>query len=177
MLRFVHSFLDRINTFIFSLHPRIKIAKKTVVKRGARLVANNSGIIIIGENSLIENGAVIDACDGSVEIGAFSTVQLGCVLYGHGGLKVGDGVRIATGTKIIPANHKFADLNLPIFKQGLTMKGIIIHNNVWLGANCVVTDGVCINTGVVVGAGSVVTNDLAPKAIYAGVPAKMISRR
>ena len=177
MYRLLCYFMDRLNTCIFSLHPRITIGKRTIVKRGAILLASNDGRITIEENSLIEFGAVIDASGGFIRIGMFSTVQVGCGLYGHGGLEVGNGVRIAAGTKIIPANHRFDELTVPIFRQGLQMRGITIHDDVWLGANCVITDGVCIQTGVVVGAGSVVTKDLAPNAIYAGVPAKMIRKR
>ena len=177
MIRLLRTTLDWLNTVILSLHPRIHVGSKSRIKFGARLFVGSNGKIIIASNSLVEIGAVIDACEGIVEVGSFSTIQVGCVLYGHGGLKIGNGVRIATGTKIVPANHKFSDLTVPIYEQGLSKIGIVVRDNVWIGANCVITDGVFIDAGVVVGAGSVVTKDLAQKAVYAGVPAKMISRR
>ncbi len=54
---------------------------------------------------------------------------------------------------------------------------IIIGNDVWLGANVIVVDGVKIGDGAVVAAGSVVTKDIPPYAIVGGVPAKIIKYR
>ena len=54
---------------------------------------------------------------------------------------------------------------------------ITIGNDVWLGANVIVVDGVNISDGVIVAAGSVVTKDIPPYAIVGGVPAKIIRYR
>lgn len=54
---------------------------------------------------------------------------------------------------------------------------IIIANDVWVGANVVILDGVNISDGVIVAAGSIVTKDIPPYAIVAGVPAKVIKYR
>jgi len=52
-----------------------------------------------------------------------------------------------------------------------------IGNDVWIGANVIVLDGVTIGNGAVVGANSVVTKDVLPFAIVGGVPAKEIKKR
>ena len=54
---------------------------------------------------------------------------------------------------------------------------IVIGNDVWIGANSVILDGVNISNGVIVAAGSVVTKDIPPYAIVGGVPAKIIKYR
>lgn len=54
---------------------------------------------------------------------------------------------------------------------------IEICNDVWLGANVIVVDGVTIGDGVIVAAGSVVTKNIPPYAIVGGVPAKIIKYR
>ena len=54
---------------------------------------------------------------------------------------------------------------------------IIIGNDVWLGANVIVVDGVKIGDGAIVAAGSVVTKDIPPYTIVGGVPAKIIKYR
>ncbi len=54
---------------------------------------------------------------------------------------------------------------------------INIGNDVWIGANAVILDGVTIGNGAVVGAGAVVTKDVEPYAIVAGVPARIIKYR
>lgn len=169
--------LDKFNTLIFALHPRIKVGKGAIIRKGARLLVRKSGKIYIGCGSIIEFSAVLDTCDGIIRIGRNSTVQIGCVLYGHGTLTIGSGVRIAAGTKIIPANHVYSDRNIPIYKQGVIADGITINDDVWIGANCVVTDGVVVGEGVVIGAGSLVSKSLHNYKIYAGVPAKMIGER
>lgn len=51
---------------------------------------------------------------------------------------------------------------------------VVIGNDVWLGANVVVTGGVTIGDGCVIGAGSVVTRDIPPFSLAAGVPCRMI---
>lgn len=52
-----------------------------------------------------------------------------------------------------------------------------IGNDVWIGANAIVLDGVRIGNGVIVGAGAVVVKDIPPYAIVVGVPAKIIRYR
>ena len=53
----------------------------------------------------------------------------------------------------------------------------VIGNDVWLGGNVVILEGVTIGDGAVVGAGGVVTKDLPPYSISVGVPAKVIGYR
>ena len=49
-----------------------------------------------------------------------------------------------------------------------------IGDNCWFGVNCVVTSGVTIGERCVIGANSVVTEDLPPRVIAAGSPAKVL---
>ena len=59
--------------------------------------------------------------------------------------------------------------------QGFTTKGPTrIGDNVWCGANVVVTSGVTIGERCVIGANSVVTTDIPPFSIAAGAPARVI---
>ncbi|MGB7117605.1 MAG: acyltransferase, partial [Anaerolineales bacterium] len=77
-------------------------------------------------------------------------------------------------TQLIAVNHVFDDPKRPFFKQGITAAGIVIEDDVWLGANAVVTDGVRIGEGAVVAAGAVVTKDVPPHTVVAGVPARIV---
>ncbi|MFC5775031.1 CatB-related O-acetyltransferase [Ectobacillus antri] len=54
---------------------------------------------------------------------------------------------------------------------------IIIGNDVWIGANAIILDGVNIGNGAIVAAGAVVTKDVPDFAIVAGVPARIIRFR
>lgn len=54
---------------------------------------------------------------------------------------------------------------------------IALGNDVWIGAQAFVRDGVVIGDGAIVAAGAVVTTDVPPYAIVGGVPAKLIRHR
>jgi acetyltransferase-like isoleucine patch superfamily enzyme len=99
------------------------------------------------------------------------------VLYGHGGLTIGAGVRIAAHVVIIPGSHNFADPDRLIYEQGMTYAGVTIGDDVWIGTGAKILDGVTVGRGAVIAAGAVVTKDVAPLAIVGGVPAKVIGRR
>lgn len=147
------------------------------VRRHAFMECGKDGHISIGAHSLIMPYAMLLAYSGRIELGEYCTVNPYCVLHGHGGLKAGNYVRIAPHVVIIPANHKFDDVDRPIARQGLDKKGVVIEDDVWIGANAVILDGVHIGKGAVIGAGAVVTKDVLPLQIVAGVPAKPIGTR
>ncbi len=105
------------------------------------------------------------------------SINPGCILYGHGGLDIGSNVRIAAYTVIVPANHVFEQQDKLIREQGLTMKGVKIGDDVWLGTRVTVTDGVEIAQGCVIGAGAVVTESTEPYGVYVGVPARLVKFR
>lgn len=54
---------------------------------------------------------------------------------------------------------------------------VVIGNDVWIGADARLMEGVRIGDGAVVAAGALVNADVAPYAIVAGVPARVIGKR
>ena len=70
----------------------------------------------------------------------------------------------------------FSDRNVPITYQDLENKGIIIEDDVWIGAGVRILDGVTIARGCVIGAGSVVTKSTEEFGVYVGVPARLIKK-
>lgn len=133
--------------------------------------------IRIGRESRVLPYAKIIPQEGFVKIGAYCTIQYGCLLYGVGGLEIGDNTRIAAHTVISPMNHIYADPDTPIWKQGETAIGIKIGNDVWIGNSAKILDGVTIGDGCVIGAGSVVTKSIPPFSVAVGVPARVIKQR
>jgi acetyltransferase-like isoleucine patch superfamily enzyme len=59
--------------------------------------------------------------------------------------------------------------------QGFSTKGPTrVGDNVWCGANVVITTGVTVGERSVLGANSVVTTDIPPFSLAAGVPARVL---
>lgn len=137
----------------------------------------NGGSIVLGESCLIRDYAILSTFGGEIKIGNNCGIENYSVLYGAGGLSIGDNVIIAAHTVIIPSNHNYAKLDIPIREQGATMKGIIIGDDVWIGAGCRILDGVTIGRGSIIGAGSVVTKPIPEYSIAVGIPAKVIKKR
>ena len=91
--------------------------------------------------------------------------------------EIGDHCMLANGCLVTDGNHRFDDPDKPVPWQGFTTKGpTILEDNVWLGANVVVTSGVRIGRRSVIGANSVVTEDVPPFSIAAGAPAKVLKQ-
>lgn len=132
-------------------------------------------------------GAMIDAFvkikmaggTGDVTIAENSHLNSGCVIYSDHGVTIGPDVLIAANCTLAATNYAFDDPSGPIRMQGFqpSRGGIIVEDDVWIGANCVLLDGAHIGHGSVVSAGSVVRSRLGPLAIYAGVPMRAIRPR
>jgi acetyltransferase-like isoleucine patch superfamily enzyme len=93
-----------------------------------------------------------------------------------GGVTIGDRVLIGYRTQILSSNHVI-DGKKPIFYSGHVKKPVVIENDVWIGASCIILPGTRIGEGAVIAAGSVVTKDVPAFAIVGGVPAKVIRYR
>ena len=138
-------------------------------------------LIEIGARTLVDSFVKIKPAGGSGEviIGADCALNSGTVIYTGNGVRIGDAVLIAANCTLAPTNHAFGDTTRRIRDQGFqpSRGGIVIEDDVWLGAGVVVLDGAHIGKGCVIAAGSVVRGTLEPYSIYAGVPAKRIGPR
>jgi len=137
--------------------------------------------IEIGARTLVDAFVKIKPAGGSGEvvIGADCALNSGTVIYTGNGVKIGDAVLIAANCTLAPTNHAYGDTTRRIRDQGFlpSKGGIVIGDDVWLGANVVVLDGAVIGEGCVVAAGSVVRGELEPYSIYAGAPAVRVRGR
>ena len=114
---------------------------------------------------------------GDIQIGDNCSVNPYSIIYGHGGVRIGNGVRIAAHSVIVPANHNEGSPDRPLYRAGVSTKGIDIEDNVWLGAGSCVLDGVRLGANAIIAAGSVVTKSVPDNTTVAGVPAREIKRR
>lgn len=139
----------------------------------------NKKNLVINKSSLICEYVIIRASDALLEIGNNTQVGPFSVFFvSHYGIKIGNDVMIAPHCVFAAGNHEYRNLDLPMIKAGSFSNGpIIIEDDVWIGANCTITDNVKIGKGAVIAANSVVNKDVAPYDIVGGVPAKKISSR
>lgn len=155
------------------LGPDVDVAEDADIRAHVRM----HGKVSVGSKSSIRDYVLLDARDGSITIGDNCSVNDFCVFYGHGGLTIGNDVRIATHTVIVAADHRFDDPDTLIREQGVEAKPITIGDDVWIGVGATILSGVTIGDGAVVGAGAVVIADVPPAAIVAGVPARVVGTR
>lgn len=147
-----------------SLGATITIGRGCLVQ--GRLVAERSeSRIELADNVLVGGGTVVD-CALSVTIESDVLISYDCVIAD------------ADNHSLIPEerlndlntwmNHGFHDWS------NTAMAGIRICRGAWIGARCIILKGVTIGEGAVVGMGSVVTQDVPPRMIVAGNPARLI---
>lgn len=128
--------------------------------------------LALGAESWIAGGALVR---GDVSFGEHCTVNPYAMISGK--VRCGNGVRIASHASIIGFNHGYDDPDQPIYQQRHETLGITIGDDVWIGANAVIVDGITVGRGAVIAAGAVVSKDVPPFAVVGGVPAKVLRFR
>ncbi len=140
-----------------------------------------------GSRIIIEDGAMIDSFVkikpaggmGDVYIGRNSYINSGVVIYSGNGVTIGEDVLVAANCTFAPVSHEFAARAKKIVEQGFKpgKGGILVEDDVWIGANCVILDGAILRKGCVIGAHSLVMGEVAPYSINVGNPLKTIGYR
>ncbi len=157
------------------IHPTARISKLADIEdstRGTR--------IEIGAHSMVDSFVKIKPVGGSGDliIGEYVFINSGCVLYTGQGIRIGNSVAIAANCtfarSITPTRMPTADPRAG-FLPG--KGGILIEDDVWIGANCVLLDGATLRKGCVVAAGTLVKGELDAFTVYAGNPARAIGKR
>ena len=143
---------------------------------GNVLEALRAGRLQIGPQVLLEPGVWL-TCPGDarITIGGGTFLNLGVQVAAMALVEIGEHCMFANGCFVTDADHRFDDPEKPVPWQGFTTKGPTrIGDNVWCGANVVVTGGVRIGERCVIAANSVVTTDVPAFSIAAGAPARVV---
>lgn len=131
----------------------------------------------IREHAWIQATSVLTHPGVGLVIGAGTYIGPRCVLGAGGGITIGARVTFGAGVQLLAENHEFRDASRLIQDQGVTRAGITVEDDVWVGNQVIVLDGVHIGRGAVIGAGAVVTRDVPPMAIVVGNPAHAVGHR
>jgi acetyltransferase-like isoleucine patch superfamily enzyme len=159
---------------------RISIGSNVIIDDNTVLDAKghpDKSYINIGNDVLIGRNGILSCTNAHIEFGDFVSTGPNCYFTTKSFITIGSDVSIGPNTHIIGASHEYHDLDTPIIKQKRISKGIVVEDNVWIGAGAIIFDGVCIGKGTIVGAGAIVNCDIPPYSIAVGSPAKVIRDR
>ena len=128
---------------------------------------------------LLSDFCYFNADGGYIEIGhnvAFNrnvNINASC----GGKIIIGNNCLIGPGVTMRTANHNYSRTDINIQDQGHSAADILIEEDCWLGANCIILGGVHIKKGAIIAAGAVVTKNVDSFTVVGGVPAKFIKLR
>ena len=111
-------------------------------------------------------------CGKNITVGKNVFINMGCKFQDQGGIFIGNNVLIGHNVSLLTLNHD----ERPKFRQNIYPKPISIGDNVWIGSNATILQGITIGDGAIIGANAVVTKDVTENTIVAGVPAKIIRK-
>jgi len=160
----------------------LKIAASAQISDLAHIDDSTRGTTIeIGENVYIDSFVRIRPVggEGNITIGPNCFINAGCVLFSGNGITMGEYVLVAPNCTFAPTNHAYSSRSEPIRKQGFlpSKGGIVVEDDVWIGANCVILDGAVLRKGCVVAAGSLVRGEVEAYSINSGNPLRKIGIR
>ena len=125
-----------------------------------------------GRKPRVKKGAEISPY---ATLGDYSELGTRCMVQSN--VHLGDHVIMGPDVKIYSRNHKHDRLDIPIQEQGKEYLQTHVGNDVWIGANVVITAGCRVGNHCIIAAGAVVTRDIPDYAIVGGVPAKVLKSR
>jgi acetyltransferase-like isoleucine patch superfamily enzyme len=134
------------------------------------LLSNKGSNVIIGNYTVIQN-------PGQLQIGDNTQISDFTILLALNNIVIGKNCRISTSCMISSVTHKIASYNR-ITDDNVENKGfgIMIGDNVWIGANCVIMPGSIIGNNSIIATASVVKGVIPDDEIWGGSPAVFISK-
>ena len=161
--------------------PVLEENREKILSQQVENDARNSAIPLLDKKDIharIEPGAIIRE---QVQIGDNAVIMMGAVI--NIGAVIGEGTMIDMGAvlggraMVGKRCHIGAGAVLAGVVEPPSATPVVVEDNVLIGANAVVIEGVRIGEGSVVAAGSVVIEDVAPGMVVAGVPARVVKKK
>jgi acetyltransferase-like isoleucine patch superfamily enzyme len=127
--------------------------------------------VFIGEGAMLQGHALGNAViEDRVWIGPLAYVDARDVVIGRS-------AALAPGAKILCSEHTGVPVGLPVNATANAVSKVTIGAGADIGVGAIVLPGCTIGEGAIVGAGAVVTGDVPPRAVVAGVPARLLRMR
>lgn len=161
---------------MIQVDPEAKISPLADIEDSVR-----GSLIEIGAHSFIDSFVKIKPAGGvgNLIIGKHVVINSGTVIYTGNGVVIGNNVAVAANCTFAPVDHEYRERGKLIRAQGFRpgRGGIVVEDDVWIGANCVLLDGAILRQGCVVGAGSIIRSEVQSYSINVGQPSKIIGWR
>ncbi|GIN09783.1 hexapeptide transferase [Shouchella clausii] len=162
--------------------------KNTKFVGSPEIYINGSGSIILHDNVLINSRnhryhinlfapckLYTNGDNTKIEIGENTRIHGTCI-NAYKSITIGKNCLIAGNCTIIDCNRHELHFDNPKkrLQNSNIAHSVVIEDNVWIGANCIILPGVTLGEGCAVAAGSIVTKDVPPYSLVGGNPAKLI---
>ena len=195
MLRFLIKFLNLPSTLRIKLYPHIN---RLILKANGAVFGKNLQIpgkvswlirgarITIGDNFYLSSGNGVNPiasnlqADVYVEPGATLTIgnnvgMSSTRLWIHESARIGNNVKIGGCVLITDTDaHPMDYMARRSSNEGTKSAPVVIEDDVWVGAHCIILKGVTIGARSIIGAGSVVTKSIPADCVAAGNPCRVI---
>lgn len=183
-------FVNKLVTLTMRFSSNLDLEKGVRFKNFPNVLKHKSARISIGNNTVINSSnfgyhinmfskckLYADRAKALIEIGRNCRIH-GTCLHAYNKISIGDNCLIAANTQIIDGNGHDLSFEDPKNRINTSDNGkpIVIEDNVWIAANCIILGGTTIGKGSIVTAGSVVKGEIPANCIYGGNPAKLIKQ-
>ena len=156
MIRLIQAALFLIKGLCLKLFSRKSVLIDGVgrISMKAEFLTRNGGVIEVGKNVRVCEGASISADGGRITLGEKVFLNRGVILRCHGRIEIGEGTLFAPNVSLFDHNHRF---DVGGVCDGYSVGSIKIGKKCWIGANATILKNTQIGDGCVIGAGCVVS--------------------
>lgn len=178
-LLFIGKHVDLINKNSIKVGKNVKFEDYSEIQGLSKHGLTFSDNVTIGRNVQIRPSSYygVGTIGWGLKMGENSSIGPNSYVGCAGMVSIGKNVMMGPNVTIIAENHNFNDVNESIKEQGVNQKGIVIQDNVWIGANVIILDGVTIGSGVIIGAGTLVNKSILKNTIYLNKRDPYLKRR
>lgn len=134
--------------------------------------------ISLGHNVYVGHHAILKGYHrNQMRIGDETWIGQQCFLHAAGGITIGARVGVGPAVRILTSRHAEAGREIPVLFAPIETAEVVVEDDADIGMGAILLPGVTVGRGAIVGAGAVVTGDVAPYAVVAGVPARLLRYR
>jgi acetyltransferase-like isoleucine patch superfamily enzyme len=183
----IHLFNNFIHLFCYI--NRVRIGKSVIFNGLPEIRRYPESEISIGDNCIVNSARkfvllgygkpckfVTIRKDSRIIIGKNVGLS-GVIIVSDSSIEISDNVMIGANSMIIDTDFHHSHLNQRHLESTGTSRPILIEENVFIGANCIVLKGVIIGENSVIGAGSVVVSNIPKNSIAIGNPCKLVIKK